>query len=131
MLLDLLIGIAILGCLLRFVYRLNFEGKGQLFQPYYYTSIRRGLDLWAMIGSISAVPLLWWRVHWWAGLLWIAAYMATESRVSSIGDHRAINGFIANLRTGTPEATEEELQTRARDLLEFTKKSNAESGEYL
>lgn len=131
MLLDVLIGVAVLGCLFRFAYRLAYEGKGQLSQPYHYAGIRRKSDLWSMFGSISAVPLLWWRIHWWAALLWIVAYLLTEAFVSSIGDRRAIQGFIASLRSGTPEASEEELQRQALGLLEFTKKANAESGEYL
>jgi hypothetical protein len=122
MILDLLIGLAILSCLLRFAYRLTFEGKGPLSQPFYYYSFRRWLDLTAMFGSILTVPLLWWRIHWWAALLWVLVYLAIETWVTSIGDRRAINGFIVSLRSGAPEASQQELQKQAIGLLEFTKK---------
>lgn len=84
-----------------------------------------------MIGAILAVPLLWWKTHWWVALLWVVAYVATEGWVSSVGDRRTINGFTAASRIAKPEASQEELQRQALDLLDSREKALAESGEYL
>ena len=129
--LNLLIGLSILGCFLRFAYRWAFEGAEPMQKPMRYRRMRYFLDIWAAGGLLLATALLWWETRWWVAALWVFIDFSVEGVVTRRGEGRFRAQIMDLWRKIDPSLTPEALVQKAIEKLEFEKKVNAESGEYL